>query len=363
MTSTSNEKYNKEVTRSDIETRCSYHGVSVIVCCYNSEEVIERTLIALANQTVSAEINWEILLIDNNCSDNTVSIATRVIQAHDLACRFRVIPERSPGLSPARIRGATESRYSIIAFVDDDNVCAPTWVQTAYETLSAHPKIGALGGRIVADFNAITSTWANRSPNLLGCETGPPATSKVAYCSFIIGAGMILRKVAFLTAFASQDTNQFILDDRKGDVQSGGGDIELCLRLRKRGWQIGFNPKLYLTHNIPPDRTTHQYLKRLVYGAAESEVFIYRMRCHVERHLGKARNTTYAWMLLRQAGLVALNLKRLTFPKGDRMVALISLNASLGTLIRLLKSRQDVQAVMIRIDNEFAALSERSSAD
>ena len=53
-------------------------GVSVVVCCYNSADVIIPTMTALSRQDVPHGIGFEVLLVDNNCTDNTVQLALKI---------------------------------------------------------------------------------------------------------------------------------------------------------------------------------------------------------------------------------------------------------------------------------------------
>ena len=46
-------------------------GVSVIICCFNSSWVIEKTLEGLLNQKNINSIDYEIIVVDNCSNDNT----------------------------------------------------------------------------------------------------------------------------------------------------------------------------------------------------------------------------------------------------------------------------------------------------
>jgi glycosyltransferase involved in cell wall biosynthesis len=50
-------------------------GVSVIICCYNSEKRIEEVLHHLDKQKDTNHFLWEIILVDNASTDNTAEIA------------------------------------------------------------------------------------------------------------------------------------------------------------------------------------------------------------------------------------------------------------------------------------------------
>ena len=50
--------------------------ISVIICCYNSENRIVPTLEHLSRQTLG-QLSCEIILVDNNCSDGTIDLAKK----------------------------------------------------------------------------------------------------------------------------------------------------------------------------------------------------------------------------------------------------------------------------------------------
>ncbi len=52
-------------------------GVSIIICCYNSERRLPETLAHLFTQQVSEDIPWEIIVVNNASSDATSRIAAQ----------------------------------------------------------------------------------------------------------------------------------------------------------------------------------------------------------------------------------------------------------------------------------------------
>jgi len=64
----------------------------VVVCTYNRAHLIESTLDSLAEQTAVHDGRWSVLVVDNNCTDNTVAVVER----------YR---DRLPKSCPRRVRG------------------------------------------------------------------------------------------------------------------------------------------------------------------------------------------------------------------------------------------------------------------
>src|SRR5436190_1838589 len=98
-------------------------GVSVIICCYNSEHRIDKTLNHLQAQIISSSLQWEIILVDNASNDSTVKKADELWNKNAVT-EMNIISEPKPGLKNARLAGINKSKYEYISFIDDDNwVC------------------------------------------------------------------------------------------------------------------------------------------------------------------------------------------------------------------------------------------------
>ena len=117
---------------------------SVILCTHNPRpDYLRRVLDALDAQTLPKE-NWELLLIDN-------ASKARLADSWGLSWhpRARHIREDELGLTPARLRAIRESCGDLLVFVDDDNVLAPNYLQTARTLFAEHPYLGVIGAGIL----------------------------------------------------------------------------------------------------------------------------------------------------------------------------------------------------------------------
>ena len=92
--------------------------LSVILCTYNRDKYIYNVLKSLAENTLSPD-QYEIVLVDNNCTDNTHSECDRFVKDFP-EVTFRYFVETNQGLSHARNRGIRESKGDILVYVDDD---------------------------------------------------------------------------------------------------------------------------------------------------------------------------------------------------------------------------------------------------
>ena len=81
----------------------------------------------MARQIVSPEFRWEVVVVDNNCTDGTREVVSRHSHAGILQ-NLRIASEPVQGLTHARRRGVESTTFDWIAFVDDDCIVDPDWV-------------------------------------------------------------------------------------------------------------------------------------------------------------------------------------------------------------------------------------------
>ncbi|GAA1731074.1 glycosyltransferase family 2 protein [Microbacterium paludicola] len=118
--------------------------VSIVIPAHDEEEVIERCLLAAADQTVAA---WEILVVDNRSSDATSSIARRVAERHPDA-RIRVITQHAQvGLIPTRDIGFVVASGDVLGRIDADTVIGRDWVEQVTAAMR-DPAVGAVSGPV-----------------------------------------------------------------------------------------------------------------------------------------------------------------------------------------------------------------------
>lgn len=81
----------------------------------------------MAAQTLPETFEWEVLVVDNNSTDETRQVV------HDFGLkhrgRFRYLFEPRQGLSHARNTGIREAQGDVLVFTDDDVTVAPNWLQ------------------------------------------------------------------------------------------------------------------------------------------------------------------------------------------------------------------------------------------
>lgn len=243
-------------------------AISLIICTYNNADLLQRTLEVLSVQVADANASWEILVVDNNSTDATPDVIRECQVAHpDLVIRSCQEPQQ--GVHHARVRGAIETDGEVLAFIDDDCLLDPGWVQTAVAFLKVHPRCGALGGKVELQLEEPIEPALRRFGWALAEQNHGDDQKRV---NFLVGAGLVLRRQALKESGWLDGPP--LLQDRTGRDLVSGGDMEIGVRIASASWELWYEPACRIRHIIPAYRTTLQYLRRIVYGLGKSQVMV-----------------------------------------------------------------------------------------
>jgi len=242
-------------------------ALSLIVCTYNNCRQLETALASIAAQAVAPDTAFDLLVVDNNCTDDTAAVVDAFARANP-ALAVRRIRESRQGLTPARQCGVANTAAEWIAFVDDDCALEPDWVAQALAFARQNPQCGAIGGRVVLDYLSPPDPYLKDYGWLMGSQDFGDLATPVPY---LVGAGLVLRRTALDQSGWSEKP---LLQDRVGKRLVSGGDMEIGLRIAAKNWQLCYLPACRLYHRIEDRRLKGPYLRRLAFGLGASEVMV-----------------------------------------------------------------------------------------
>jgi glycosyltransferase involved in cell wall biosynthesis len=237
-------------------------AISVVICAYSSERV-QLLLAALASVARQTMPPLEVLLvIDNN--DALQALATTFAQD------IRVLRnDRTRGLSGARNAGVAHAQGNVVAFLDDDAVAEPDWL----ERLAAHyadQSVIGVGGLVVPTWPKARPEWLPAEFRwVIGCSyKGLP--EGVAPVRNLIGCNMSFRKEVFDVAMFSEHLG------REGADAAGCEETELCIQLGAvfPECRILYEPGAVVRHSIANERLTWRYFRArcLAEGRSKAQV-------------------------------------------------------------------------------------------
>lgn len=246
----------------------------MVIVTYNGSERLEQTLIHLSKQK-SIDFNIEILLIDNNSTDDTAKKAASLWETLNACFEIRIVSELQPGTMFARKRGIQEAKYRYMLYCDDDNWLNPNYVSIAYSCISKNEDIAALGGRGIMEhekgFKApfwIEDYQSSYGAGNQGRETGDITHGKG--CLYTAGTILDLKwldklyQLGFVSSLKGRDSKTLV----------AGEDTELTYALKVIGGKLYYNSEMHFKHFMPSGRINWQYLKKLWWAFGYSDQVI-----------------------------------------------------------------------------------------
>jgi len=237
---------------------------TVAIPTYNGEHRLPEVLEKLRSQINTENFSWEILVVDNNSTDNTKQVVGEYQKTWHQNYPLKYYQEKQQGAGFARQRAIKETKSDLIGFLDDDNLPSENWVAAAYVFSQEHPKAGAYGSQIhplyeveppenfqrIAPFLAITERGENPILYHPFSKLLPPS------------AGLVVRKQAWL----ENVPNKLVLTGRANGKMLTSEDLEVLSYLQQSDWEIWYNPAMEIYHKIPSWRLEKSYLISLIRG-------------------------------------------------------------------------------------------------
>ena len=129
--------------------------LTIALCTWNRSKVLEKALHAFTQLVRPAGLHWEVVVVDNNSTDDTGD----VLAAFQGRLPLRPVCEPTPGASHARNRAVSEARGEAMLWTDDDAVVDPGWMTSYAQALAANPGVALFGGPIEPLFEVPPPAW------------------------------------------------------------------------------------------------------------------------------------------------------------------------------------------------------------
>jgi glycosyltransferase involved in cell wall biosynthesis len=189
--------------------------LSVVIPAYNEEKLIEKCLSSILDQTLDRK-DYEIIVIDNNSTDETSEIVKRLGITP-------ILYTDKKGAIWAKQFGANLAKGEIIVITDEDAIAEKMWLESIVKIFE-NKKLMCVGGTVLATGN-------NRlAVNILKFFDYFAQGCQVVGIPFIWGTNMAVRKSAF------EKVGGFNTNLRTGD------DWEFVLRIQK---EFGIRSAMY----------------------------------------------------------------------------------------------------------------------
>ena len=226
---------------------------TIIVPTKNRCDALVKLLDSLKKLRHLQRIQPEIIIGDNDSSDSTWEELQR--ESRNFPIELRSMKVTTPGKSAVMNEAIRAARGQILAFLDDDVIVDPGWLQAIEDFLKNNPFAVAQGVIRVPSPEADdpqTKRLLDRYHTISRLEYGPEKQS----LSSLNGANLVIRREIF-------DKVGFF-DERLGPGAAGTSeDVELARRIVRAGLKIGYIHDAIVYHRVDPARLTDEYFKSL----------------------------------------------------------------------------------------------------
>lgn len=242
--------------------------LTVILCTFNRFEALGRALDSVAASVMPESAEWEVLIVDNNSSDQTRNVAERFCKKYPE--RFRYIFEPRQGKSFALNTGIREAEGEVLAFLDDDVRAEPTWLYGLTSPLRDTQWAGS-GGRILPEPGFTPPPWlALHGPRSFGAALcakfdfgDDPGQLKDAP----FGTNMAYRKEMFEKYGGFRED----LGPLPGGVKLSE-DTEFGRRLMTSGERLCYAPSAVVYHEVHKNRVRKEFFLKWWFDRGRAKI-------------------------------------------------------------------------------------------
>ena len=122
-------------------------GLSFAIPTHNRAELLLQAVNSVFDLVTPNGWSLELIIVDNASTDNTEQIVQQLISTKTAPLNVRLVKELEVGLSIARNRAVHEAKYECVAFLDDDMIVAPSWIEGFVEAIEQFERATELDPR------------------------------------------------------------------------------------------------------------------------------------------------------------------------------------------------------------------------
>ena len=229
--------------------------MTVAVCCYNAAEYLETLIRQL--EALHCPIPFEILIVDNNSTDNTAEVVENLSKSSRIPVRYVI--EKQQGIPFARNRAIDESLHNeFLAFIDSDELPESKWLASAYRGLDSQ-QADCVGGEIKLNLPNRPEWLSDNLLPFLGKVDYGDIPVRVVDRSTPVWSGNVAYRTALFADGMRFDTRY----NRKGAGIGGGEDAIMFRELLDGKRHIHYEPEMCITHFIPDSKLRRTYFLKL----------------------------------------------------------------------------------------------------
>lgn len=250
-------------------------GFSIIIPTYNRADLLGKALRSVQALRVPAGWQAEVLVIDNNSTDETRAVAQKSASMGPIEVRY--LAEKKQGLNHGRNRGLQDARHEHLIYLDDDMTVSAEWLEGYAEVLNElHPD--CVVGPVEPKFEEPPPEWL--SPQMLRSVTSAYSRKgdktlivddahahELPGCNFAVWKAVAMEVGGFHPAL-----------DRSGSGMLAGGDWEFGERIVRLGRRVAYSPRCRIRHLVSRKKLSREGLRQRWEGSGATTGALMRLR-------------------------------------------------------------------------------------
>jgi glycosyltransferase involved in cell wall biosynthesis len=253
--------------------------ISIIIPCYNCERFIARAIISVISQNLS---DWELLLINNNSTDNTQIILDKYALLYPQ--QVKVFNEIKKGAPAARNKGLHEAKGEYIQFLDADDELLPTKIEFQYQlakernallVASPYRMIGMIKGKHINQIRGLYTNdpWITLINSRMGITSSNLWSRRLllavgGWDENLIASQeyeLMFRIMQTAPVIAFDNRTLTIVHIEQGESVSRGGDMHRRQLVVETRINLRLNIKNYLINNNLLNNERQYFIDKFIY--------------------------------------------------------------------------------------------------
>ena len=254
---------------------------TLLIATYNRAPFLRGTLESVAALHTPPDVTWDVLVVDNNSSDDTRAVVEAAARWYPVPLTYLFEPRQGKSIALNTALAAIPS--SLVLFSDDDVRMPADWLKRAVRPLIEDPSIAYVGGPVRPLWQDTPPAWlrsSSRSAGVLALlDYGPDPFVFEERRLIPLGVNMAVRR-----SLIERVGGFNAALGRRGASLLGQEQAEFFLRCRRIGARGSYIPGLQLEHVVAANRLSLRYFCRWWFWKGISQARWYRM--HGETELG-----------------------------------------------------------------------------
>ncbi|MBD3676027.1 MAG: glycosyltransferase family 2 protein [Planctomycetaceae bacterium] len=246
--------------------------ISIIMINRNGGDYLRRALRSLRGsleESNHAPVDYELLLVDNGSTDDSVAIVESELES--VLFPWRIVEEIEPGVNSARLAGLNAASGQYLIFTDNDLKFSTEWLDGYRRAIKEYPHERIFAGRVkVGEVEGEVPRWLDltgeysRPSIVVRCDNGETTFQTELDANGVdgpVGPNMAFERSVFQD-YGVFDTNFGL---RPGSLVAGA-EAEYFHRLSRQGESFVYVAEACVLHPLKRNQISKAYFRNRLCG-------------------------------------------------------------------------------------------------